>query len=148
MESQFVDIFTAIYAGGDESCDRTYRIVMPVFGEFFENVTFSQKECIQKVEDSTSIMMPKDQLKSKLQEIQIDCSDTFVGYLMEVVTTIDETMGIEPNILLDIIVAGVRFPVDMPLKCVANELTSMFPSIMIADGEISSKIHQIVHEDF
>jgi hypothetical protein len=38
---------------------------------------------------------------------------------------------------------GVRAPVDFPLKCVANELTSLFPNIMHAEDEISAKIHML-----
>jgi hypothetical protein len=121
---------------------------MSVFVEFFQNVTFTEKECVQRIDDALLMMLPQKILVSTLKEIQIDCSDVFIGYLMEVVQSIDQTMGVEPNELLDIIVGGVRLPVDMPLKCVANELTSMFPSIMIANGEISTKVDLIVHAEF
>ena len=121
---------------------------MPLFGEFSENVTFTQRECIQKVEDTTLLEKNRTALGEKFTEIRIDCMDSFTGYLMEVVNSIDETIGYEPKYLLDIIVGGVRMPVDMPMKCVANELTSMFPSIMIANGEIETKVNSIIRDDF
>lgn len=120
---------------------------MPLFGEFFQNVSLTEKECLQKIEDSTAIMMPKQDLEVKLKDIETECYDSFIGFMMEVVTTIDETMGISPDTLIDIIVGGVRVPVELPLKCVANELTSMFPTIMISNGEISTKVNLITHVD-
>lgn len=98
---------------------------MPLFGEFFDNVTYTQNYCVQRVEDSSVMMLPRPELEARLKGIESDCNDDFTGYLMEVVTSIDETMGIPPSVMIDIIVGGVRLPIDMPLKCVANELTSM-----------------------
>jgi hypothetical protein len=121
---------------------------MPLFGEFFENVTTTQRACVQAVEDAQGEERETKNLEKKLSEIKNDCFDSFTGYLMEVVVSIDETIGVEQKEVLDIIVGGVRLPVDMPMKCVANELTSMFPSIMIANGEIETHINMIIRDDF
>lgn len=121
---------------------------MPVFGEFFENVTATQKNCVQLAEDAQAIERERKELLTRLDEIKSDCFDSFQGFLMEVVIFIDENIGVEAKDLIDIITSGVRQPVDMPLKCVANELTSLFPSIMIANGEIETKVNMIIRDDF
>lgn len=92
--------------------------------------------------------LPRNELEARLIEIETDCADTFIGYLMEVLGSIDDTTGVESTKVLDVMSADVRQEVGMPLRCVVNELTSMFPSITNANGEINAKIKSIVHDDF
>lgn len=90
----------------------------------------------------------KADLEKGLNELSADCSNAFTGFLVEVVTVIDDLLvGVGSSELLDIITGGVRTQMTAELRCIGNELTSLFPNIMIADAEIRTKINSIIHEE-
>lgn len=89
-------------------------------------------DCFGQVESSKS--------DTESKAIYTECSNAFVGFLLEVVTRLNELTGIDSSKILDIATAGVRLPIDVPLKCIGTELTSMFPEILKANSDIQAKI--------
>lgn len=47
--------------------------------------------------------------------------------------------------LFDVIYGGPRRPAKYPLICIKNELTSAYPNIQIANGEIITEIDMIIY---
>lgn len=89
--------------------------------------------------------MTPDQLEIDLNNVYDDCSNSFIGFLLEITEKMGDLLGIDSNNLLDIVTGGARVPIALPLKCIANELTSLFPNVMIADSEINAKVYLVIH---
>lgn len=139
--------YLAISAGGDKSCDATYWMTINIFSDFNKNLTETMENCTQVIANVAAMSPPLEEpnVTKELDLIYTDCANSFIGYLMEVVTVVSDMLHVDPNEMLDIITGGVRTSMTVPLKCIGNELTSMFPDIMNANGELATKIDLITH---
>lgn len=156
-----------VSAGGDESCDATYILTLPIWEVYSVNLTEHKKFCIQKVSNvsNTASSMNETQVEDEFSliysvrspinvllfnfyyyELTQDCYDAFIGYVLEAVTEISDAMTEDPEKIIDIIFAGVRLPTDWPMKCIANELTSMFPAIIHHLDEVVETIYSFYEE--
>lgn len=137
----------AVSAGGDDSCDTPYELTIPVFNQFNVNVTATLDDCLTRIDDfnvAYSLSLSHDDLVQGLRDINIDCHNQFNGYLLDFVSELVILLGASSSDMFDIIHNGPRSQMNYPLICIANELTSAFPNIMIATGEITTAIYEII----
>lgn len=140
---------TAISAGGDVACDATVTQTLPLFSEFNFNLTSTQAECEDQISvlNETQSSMTPDQLEISLGAVYDGCSNSFIGFLLEITDKMGDLLSIDSNNLLDIVTGGARVPASLPLKCIANELTSLFPNVMVADAKLNEKVYLVIHPE-
>lgn len=131
-------------AGGDENCDATNLLAMPTFATFSSNLTQAQADCNGLI-DEYSTNLNVTEMQSGLNDGYRNCYDSFLGFMIQVLTEISESLGVDPNDLLNIMVGGARIPTSFPLNCIANELTSVFPSIMEVSGDLQARINDVIN---
>lgn len=124
-------------SGGDNSnCEAVVSLTNWIFADFFSNYTTTFENCTQKVENP---MIQFNQTESQaLDAILNDCVEAFTGFLVEAVTLINNVTAVDTNYIFDVVTAGARNPIDLPLRCIANDLTSTYSNITIAIGELSA----------
>lgn len=131
-------------SGGDVSCNAINQMTRPVFIEFNTNLTTALEHCLEKI-DSFQQAHPSlgtIELDHDLEEMATNCSNQFVGILIEVVEKLDNLLSIvDSDDLLDVIAGGIKENSDPVLKCIAGDLTSVFPNITLADTEIKAKVN-------
>lgn len=88
-----------------------------------------------------------NQTKSQaLDAILNNCVEAFTGFLVEAVALINNVTAVDTNYIFDVVTAGARNPIVLPLRCIANDLTSTYSNITIAIGELSAISDEKKHE--
>lgn len=123
--------------GGESSnCEAVISLTNGVFEEFYSNYTITYENCTQLIENP---MTQLNQTKNEAsQSILNNCVEAFTGFLVEAVTQINNITAVDTNYIFDVVTAGARNPIDLPLRCIANDLTSTYSNITIAIGELTA----------
>lgn len=131
--------------GGDNSnCEAVVSLTNWIFADFYSNYTITFENCTQMIENP---MENLNQTKSQaLDAILNNCVEAFTGFLVEAVALINNVTAVDTNYIFDVVTAGARNPIDLPLRCIANDLTSTYSNITIAIGELSAISDEKKHE--
>lgn len=132
--------------GGENSnCEAVVSLTNFIFADFYSNYTTTFENCTQMVEN---LMTQQNQTKNQaLDAILNNCVEAFTGFLVEAVDLINNVTAVDTNYIFDVITAGARNPIDLPLRCIANDLTSTYSNITIAIGELSAISDEKKHEE-
>jgi hypothetical protein len=109
-------------------------------------LTQTRSECKAEIDlfgKTIGSLSPAD-ATTGLQAIYNDCSNKILGFLVEAVSVIGQSIGSDPNELLDIATGITNLPVPMPKQCIANDLILMFTQMVEADTEFTDKVNSLV----
>lgn len=115
------------------------------FQFIFSECDKHRQECFERVDVYKQIPLSQEDLERELMIVDRDCYETFIGYLAQVITELSNVLGVETNELLDYAVGGVTIPTDFPIRCIANELTSIYPNLMTAHLDVTHRVDSILH---
>lgn len=123
-------------------------MTIPVWDKFNVNITVVLDECLKQIDDfnlAYRSSLSHSEFEDGLYEINVECNVQFNFYLTQFVTQLEILLGATSTSIFDVIFSSPRKPAKYPLSCIKNELTSSYPNIMIANGEIAGVLDGMIN---